>query len=92
MALTEGVPRWRTTRNHEQYWLGEGVSGGTITVCDTARVILAMNGRAVEQFAKDGGQELVGSNLLDCHPEPSRTKLQELLSSGKLNAYTIEKS
>jgi transcriptional regulator with PAS, ATPase and Fis domain len=65
---------------------------GAITVCDTAGVILAMNDRAAEQFAKDGGQELVGGNLLDCHPEPSRTKLQELLSSGKMNAYTIEKN
>jgi hypothetical protein len=33
----------------------------------------------------------VGTNLLDCHPEPSRTKLHEMLASGKGNAYTIEK-
>ena len=38
-----------------------------------------------------GGQALVGRNLRDCHPEPSRTKLQTLLASGKMNAYTIEK-
>jgi hypothetical protein len=50
-----------------------------------------MNDYAGEQFAKYGGQELVGKNLLDCHPEPARTKLQELLGSGKVNAYTIEK-
>ena len=50
-----------------------------------------MNDRAAESFAKDGGRELVGSNLLDCHPEPSRSKLLELLASGKVNAYTIEK-
>jgi len=64
---------------------------GNITVCDADGVILEMNDRAAETFAKDGGRGLVGSNLLDCHPEPSRTRLQELLASRKVNAYTIEK-
>lgn len=31
-------------------------------------------------------------DLLDCHPEPSRSKLHGLLASGQLNAYTIEKA
>ena len=64
---------------------------GDITICDAAGVILDMNDRAAESFAKYGGRGLVGSNLLDCHPEPSRSKLQELLAAGKVNAYTIEK-
>jgi PAS domain-containing protein len=64
---------------------------GGITVCDAAGVILEMNDRAAAAFAKEGGRELIGSNLLDCHPEPSRTKLQELLAAKKVNAYTIEK-
>ena len=64
---------------------------GDITVCDAAGVILEMNDGAARSFAKDGGRELVGSNLLDCHPEPSRSKLQELLAAGKPNVYTIEK-
>jgi hypothetical protein len=64
---------------------------GDITVCDADGVILAMNGRAASAFEKQGGRGLVGTNLLDCHPEPSRTKLQEMLESGKTNVYTIEK-
>ena len=64
---------------------------GEITICDAAGVILEMNDRAAKTFAKDGGRGLIGSNLLDCHPEPSRSKLQELLAAGKVNAYTIEK-
>ena len=64
---------------------------GDITVCDAAGVILEMNDHAAKTFAKDGGRALLGSNLLDCHPEPSRSKLQELLATGKVNAYTIEK-
>jgi hypothetical protein len=64
---------------------------GAITVCDAAGVILEMNDHAAKQFEKEGGRTLVGGSLLDCHPEPARTKLRHLLSSGKVNAYTIEK-
>jgi len=64
---------------------------GAITVCDAAGVILEMNDMAANAFEKQGGLGLVGSNLLDCHPEPSRSKVRELLASGRVNAYTIEK-
>lgn len=63
---------------------------GAITVCDRAGVILRMNHCAAAAFAEQGGHALVGTNLLDCHPEPSRTKLREMLASGKANVYTIE--
>ncbi len=39
-----------------------------------------------------GGTELLGKSILDCHPEPSRSKLLKLLQTGERNAYTIEKS
>jgi hypothetical protein len=64
---------------------------GDVTVCDVTGVILEMNDRAARSFEKQGGSSLVGTNLLDCHPEPSRTKVREMLATGKLNAYTIEK-
>ena len=64
---------------------------GEVTVCDAAGVILEMNDRAAAAFEKQGGRALVGTNLLDCHPEPARTKVLELLASGKVHAYTIEK-
>ncbi len=64
---------------------------GDVTVCDRDGIIVAMNDSAVRTFAKYGGQSLVGQSLLDCHPEPSRTKLQEMLKTGQVNAYTIEK-
>lgn len=64
---------------------------GDITICDATGVILEMNDGAASVFEKQGGRGLVGTNLLDCHPEPSRTKLQHLLESGKTNVYTIEK-
>ena len=58
-----------------------------ITVCDRNGVILEMNDKARSTFSGD----FVGRNVLDCHPEPARAKLAELLATGKSNVYTIEK-
>ena len=63
-----------------------------ITVCDAAGTILQINAKAAEVFASDGGLELIGSNVLDCHPEPARTKTELLLKTRSTNAYTIEKN
>jgi transcriptional regulator with PAS, ATPase and Fis domain len=71
-------------------WLEE--FPGAITVCDTRGIILEMNTRAAQVFQEQGGKKLIGSNLLDCHPEPSRTKTQRLLATGERNVYTIEKA
>ncbi|MBN1938304.1 MAG: PAS domain-containing protein [Candidatus Aminicenantes bacterium] len=65
---------------------------GAVTVCDRNGVILEMNARAGETFASDGGRALLGSNVLDCHPEPARTKLRSMLGEGRTNVYTIEKN
>jgi transcriptional regulator with PAS, ATPase and Fis domain len=64
---------------------------GAVTVCDRDGVILAMNDKSARTFESDGGAALIGSNLLACHPELSRTKVKELLASGRPNIYTIEK-
>ena len=62
-----------------------------ITVCDAKGVLLTMNNRACATFEADGGEALIGTNLLDCHPEPSRTKVKQMLETGSPNVYTIEK-
>jgi hypothetical protein len=41
---------------------------GSVVVCDLEGIIQEMN-KAVKTFEADGGIKLVGSNLLDCHPE-----------------------
>jgi len=64
---------------------------GAITVCDLHGTVLEMNNKAVEFYEKYGGKELVGKNLLDCHPEAARNRLLHLLESGESNVYTIEK-
>ena len=61
-----------------------------MTVCDKDGKILEMNETAERVLSH--GKHIVGQNLLDCHPEPTRTKLVEMLKNHNLNAYTIEKN
>jgi hypothetical protein len=63
-----------------------------VTVCDAVGIIVAMNAKAAETFREEGGKALIGSNVLDCHPEPSRTQLADMLRSQCANIYTIEKA
>ncbi|MCX6640351.1 MAG: PAS domain-containing protein [bacterium] len=63
-----------------------------ITVCDKHGIIIEMNDKAAEIFQKDGGKALIGQNLIDCHPEPSRSKVVDMLAHPALNSYTIEKN
>ncbi len=64
---------------------------GAVTVCDRAGVVLYMNEKSAQTFRDDGGAALVGKSLLDCHPEPARSRLRRLLETGEKNVYTIEK-
>ena len=63
-----------------------------VTVCDRDGTIEYMNRRACAIFAADGGEKLMGTNVLDCHPEPARSKLRRMLEEGTANIYTIEKN
>ena len=64
---------------------------GAITVCDCDGIVVYMNDRSKEQFAKSGDGDLLGKSLIDCHPEPARTILLKMLSEPIPNSYTIEK-
>ncbi|MBE0711984.1 MAG: diguanylate cyclase, partial [Candidatus Aminicenantes bacterium] len=63
-----------------------------VTVCDMSGRIIAMNKRSIEAFAADGGAKLIGTNVLDCHPEPSRTMLKKIMDENRTNVYTIQKN
>lgn len=65
---------------------------GAVTVCDKDGIIIEMNRKAAKTFENEGGSKLIGTSLLECHSEPSRSKLAELLRSRKENIYTIEKN
>ncbi len=74
----------------EKYaWLEE--FSGSIIVCDPEGIVVEMNEQAATTFKKWGGKQLLGSNLLDCHPEPARSKLKQLMAQHQTNIYTIEK-
>ena len=74
----------------ENAWVEE--FPGAVTVCDTEGRIVEMNGRSLEVFAADGGAKLIGTDVLDCHPEPSRTKLKKMMDERRTNVYTIQKN
>jgi transcriptional regulator with PAS, ATPase and Fis domain len=63
-----------------------------ITVCDTDGILLEMNDKSAKTFAKDGGRELIGKNMLDCHPDPARGKVERLMEKRQASVYTIEKN
>lgn len=63
-----------------------------VTVCNAEGIILEMNDRAARMFKEQGGRSLLGSNVLDCHPEPSRTKLSSLMEQRQTSTYTTEKN
>ena len=65
---------------------------GAVTVCDEKGTVIEMNERSVQSFAEDGGVALIGTNVFDCHPEPARTKLAEMMAGRRTNVYTIEKN
>lgn len=62
-----------------------------ITVCDKDGIIVEMNDQSARNFAKDGGRELIGSSVLDCHPEKARDIITRMLANRAENIYTTEK-
>jgi transcriptional regulator with PAS, ATPase and Fis domain len=63
-----------------------------ITICDKNGIILDMNKKSAASFAKEGGYQLIGKNLFECHSEDSVRKINELIKENKTNIYTIEKN
>jgi len=63
----------------------------SITVCDANGKISEMNDKSCITFKNDGGKKLIGQNLMDCHPEPAKSRLKTMLETKKENVYTIEK-
>ena len=63
-----------------------------ITICDAKGILLDMNDAAEDIFKDDGGRALIGSNVLDCHPNPARGKLERMMDKKTSNVYfTVEK-
>lgn len=62
-----------------------------VTVCDAEGIIIYMNEKAKNIFAKYG--DVTGKSLMNCHKTERATAIiHELLETGGTNAYTIEKN
>jgi transcriptional regulator with PAS, ATPase and Fis domain len=64
---------------------------GAVIVSDTSGNIIYLNDKAVINFQKEGGRDLIGKNLKDCHQDYSNKKIMEMIESHEKNVYTIEK-
>lgn len=62
-----------------------------VTIADKNCRIIFMNRRSRETFCKNG-EDLIGRNLMDCHPRHARNIIKRLLEEGGSNAYTITKN
>ena len=62
-----------------------------VTIADKNCTIIYMNKRSQDTFCKNG-ENLIGKNLMDCHPEHARKIIERLLNEGGSNAYTITKN
>lgn len=63
-----------------------------ITISDLNGTIIYMNDKAASVFAGDGGYNLIGKSLFDCHSRAANDKINEIINSKNPNAYTIEKN
>ena len=83
------IPAIPNKLTSEHAWVKEFPGG--VTVCDTDGIIIEMNDKSATIFAEDGGRALIGKNVFDCHPEPARSELKQLMQARQRNVYTIEK-
>lgn len=74
---------------NEINWAGELCVA--ITVSDTSGKIVYMNDKSAMTFEKNGGRELVGKNLRECHLPGSWEKILDIMDKREVNCYTIEK-
>lgn len=65
--------------------------GAAITVADETGRIVAINRRAAETLAAEGGRALLGSDVFACHPEPARALLREMYAEHRAHHYTINR-
>jgi len=61
-----------------------------LKVCDRVGKVLYDNDPA--NLGADGKNSLVGTNLIDCHPEPAWSKLLGMMERQETNVYTIDKA
>ena len=51
----------------------------SVVLCDLDHTIVYMNPAAIRNYAKHGGEKLVGRSLLHCHNPNSNSRIQEVV-------------
>lgn len=51
----------------------------SVVICDLEHTIVYMNPAAKRNYAKYGGEKLLGSNLLDCHNDRSKEIIRKVV-------------
>jgi transcriptional regulator with PAS, ATPase and Fis domain len=62
-----------------------------ITISDINGKIIYMNDKAKITFKNEGGANLIGKSLYDCHSQNSISIIQEIMKTGIPHTYSIEK-
>ena len=50
-----------------------------VVLCDLEHTIIYMNPAAIQNYAKYGGEKLIGQSLLDCHNAESGKRIQQVV-------------
>ena len=50
-----------------------------VVLCDLERTIIYMNPAAIQNYAKHGGEKLIGRSLLNCHNAESGKRIQQVI-------------
>src|SRR4030042_3195215 len=73
---TGRTARSKETQMTRHAWVKEFAAA--VTVSDAQGKIIEMNAKAVKTFEKDGATKLIGTSVLDCHPDPAGPKPRSL--------------
>jgi hypothetical protein len=72
-------------KKHE--WVAEFPA--IIVVSDQRGMILEMNRHAIKHFAEQGGENLIGASLFDCHSEASGNRIRALMEQRITDVHTF---
>ncbi|MBU0519862.1 diguanylate cyclase [bacterium] len=76
------------------YNYGDWIKGcpAAVTICDENKIIVEMNDAAAEMFQKDGGRDLISSNIQDCHPQKAQEIISKMYEDHQPYIYSITKN
>lgn len=61
-----------------------------VVICNLSHIIIDMNQAAIERYAKQGGEKLIGQSIMDCHNAQSREKMEQIVAwFGESAAHNI---